>query len=220
MNKVARSRFWLGSAALACVAFATPALADDGGLDSRLDRFLNSHETTTYKRLTTIQIPQNKDANPTGAPFAVFDISFVDPVLPLYYLADRTNASLDVVDTHNNKVVAQIGGFVGVRKDPATGLVSTAVSGPDGVQPVGVGEVWVGDGDSTVKVVDLKQMKVVETISTALDSAPGAADRDKRADEMTLDPRDNILVVANNAAVPPFVTSSPPTRQTAECWAI
>ena len=215
MNNLAKSRFWLGAAALACVAFAAPALADDGGLDSRLDRLLNSHETTTYKRLTTIQIPQNKDANPTGAPFAVFDISFVDRVLPLYYLADRTNASLDVVDTRNNKVVAQIGGFVGVRKDPATNAVSTAVSGPDGVQPVGVGEVWVGDGDSTVKVVDLKQMKVVETISTALDSAPGAADRDKRADEMTLDPRDNILVVANNAAVPPFVTfiSTDPTNR-------
>ena len=196
MGGLAKSRLWLCGAALSCMAVAVPALAADGGLDSRIDRLLNSNEKTTLSRVTTIQVP--------GVPLAVFDISYVDRVLPLYYLADRSNAALDVVDTRTNTVVAQVKGFVGVRNDPTTGKPSTAVSGPDGVQPVGVGEVWVGDGDSTVKVVDLKTMTVVQTISTALDGH--TAEQDQRADEMTLDPRDKVLVVANNAAVPPFVT--------------
>jgi len=134
----------------------------------------------------------------------VFDISFVDPVLPLYYLADRSNGSLDIVDTRTNTFIAQVGGFVGVRKDPATGLTSNAVSGPDGVATVSPGEVWVGDGDSTVKVVDIISQKVIATISTALDGQ--SADDAKRADEMYYDPRDHVMVVANNAATPPFIT--------------
>ena len=164
--------------------------------DNGLDQLLHSKETTTYKRLAAIPVP--------GNPLAVFDISFVDHTLPLYYLADRSNGALDIFDTRTNTVAAQIGGFVGVRNDPVTGKPNNAISGPDGVQPVGVGEIWVGDGDSSVKVVDLYSQKIVATISTTL--AGQTADQDQRADEMAYDPRDHILVVANNAAVPPYIT--------------
>ena len=37
-----------------------------------------------------------------------FDISFVDPVLELYILGDRTNKAVDVVDTDGNALVAQV----------------------------------------------------------------------------------------------------------------
>ena len=50
------------------------------------------------------------------------------------------------------------------------------VSGPNGNVPVGFDEVRAGDGNSTVKVVDLRSMSVTDTIST------GGQDR---ADEMT-----------------------------------
>ncbi len=164
--------------------------------DPSLDTLLQSSETPTYSRVATIKIP--------GNPLAAFDISFVDRILPLYYLADRSNASLDIINTLNNTVLKQIGGFVGVRNDPVTMKPSNDISGPDGVQKVGLSEVWVGDGDSSVKVVDLFSMSVVATISTTLDGH--TADQDKRADEMAYDPRDHILVVANNAATPPFIT--------------
>ena len=144
----------LSSVAASCLVLGmatSSALAADAALDARLDQLFNSSETATYSRIAAIQIP--------GQPLAVFDIGFADKVLPLYYLADRSNASLDVIDVRSNTVAAQIGGFVGVRNDPTTGLASTAISGPDGVQAVGVGEVWVGDGDSTVKVVDLYSQK-------------------------------------------------------------
>ncbi len=180
--------------------------AADPSLDAQLHKLLNTGEATQYKRLTTIQVP--------GKPLAAFDISAVDPVLPLYYLADRSNGALDVFDTRTNTVAAQIGGFVGVRYNPATGAANNAVSGPDGVAVVGGGEVWVGDGDSTVKVADIYSQKIIATISTAL---PGqTAAQDQRADEMSYDPRDKIMTVANNAATPPYITfisTKPANRQ-------
>ena len=198
-NNYSRRKSWLCGAAVSLMAVglaAGTAHAADASLDARLDQLLNSNETTTFSRVATIKIP--------GKPVVAFDISFVDPTLPFYYLADRSNASLDVVDTRSNTVVSQIGGFVGVRSDPTTGKVSNDISGPDGVQVVGLGEVWVGDGDSSVKVVDVITQKVLATISTTLDGDTAA--QDKRADEMAYDPRDKILVVANNAATPPYVT--------------
>jgi hypothetical protein len=201
MLKNARSicRLWLSGAAMSLAAAgiaASAARAAEPSLDAFLEQLQQSRETATYSRVATIKIP--------GQPLSAFDISFVDPRLPFYYLADRSNAALDIIDTRSNAVVGQVGGFVGVRTDPATGKTSTDISGPDGVQVVGLGEVWVGDGDSSVKVVDVLSQKVVATISTALDGQ--TADQDKRADEMSYDPRDQVLVVANNAAVPPYIT--------------
>ncbi len=193
------SQKWLSSAALFCMTLsmtAGAAQAADPRLDAFLDQLLHSKESATYSRLATIQVP--------GKPLVAFDISFVDPKRGLYYLADRSNAALDVVDTRTNTVVAQVGGFVGVRNDPATGKPSVDVSGPDGVQTVGANEVWVGDGDSTVKVIDIDTQTTLATISTALDGQ--TPDEAKRADEMAYDPRDQVLVVANNAATPPFIT--------------
>ncbi len=197
-NTRSKGKRWLAAAALSMTFGLTTgaARAQDQKLVTLLESLLQHNENTNYSRVATIQVP--------GNPLSVFDISFVDPVLPLYYLADRSNASLDIIDTRTNTVIAQVGGFVGVRKDPATGLTSTAVSGPDGVSVVSPGEVWVGDGDSTVKVVDVVSQKVTDTISTALDGQSG--DTDKRADEMYYDPLDHIMVVANNAATPPYIT--------------
>ncbi len=197
-NTRSKGKRWLAAAALSMTFGLTTgaARAQDQSLVTLLDSLLQHNENTNYSRVASIQIP--------GKPLSVFDISFVDPILPFYYLADRSNASLDIVDIRTNTVIGQVGGFVGVRKDPATGLTSTAVSGPDGVATAGIGEVWVGDGDSSVKVVDIFTQKVIDTISTALDGE--SADTDKRADEMYYDERDHVMLVANNAATPPYVT--------------
>lgn len=186
----------LSATILSFWALGGNALAADTDAMSRDDA--ERPNPSHYQRLTAIQVP--------GNPLAVFDISYVDRRLPLYYLADRSNAALDIVETVHNRFLTRVGGFVGVRND-ASGQPSTAISGPNGVQPVGIGEVWVGDGDSSVKVVDLFTLKIVATISTVrTDESGHTADTDKRADEISFDPVDRIVAVANNAATPPFVT--------------
>lgn len=143
---------------------------------------LNAPPATTV-RIDKIALP--------GKPLKAFDISWVDAASGHYYLADRTNGAIDVIDDLTDTVTAQIGGFVG-----ATGKNDT--SGPDGVVTTFSNkELWAGDGDSTVKVVDLTTNKIVATISTG---------GKFRADEIAYDPTDNIVMVANNADDPPFGT--------------
>ena len=126
-----------------------------------------------------------------------FDISFVDPKKNLYVLADRTNASIDFFNAQDDTFIGRVGGFQGVVLNPATGAANNGLSGPDGVTIIGGTQVWAGDGDSTVKVIDIATFKVIDTIST------GGANR---CDEMAFDANDHILAVANNADTPPFVT--------------
>jgi len=121
-----------------------------------------------------------------------FDISFVDPVVGYYILGDRTGNAVDVIDTTTNTLVMQAG--KGLFKG-ATGNNDT--SGPDGVLIVNHREIWVGDGDSTMKVLSLADGALVATIST------GGVNR---VDEMCFDPVHQIVLAANNADDPPFVT--------------
>ena len=123
-----------------------------------------------------------------GAGLQSFDISYMDQVNNRYYLADRTNKALDIIDAKTGKFIAQVTGFVGA-KGPDEG-------GPNGVVVVG-DEAWVGDGDSTVKVVDLKTNKIVDTVATG---------GKNRADEVAYDPKNQVFIVANDAEEPPFLT--------------
>ena len=126
-----------------------------------------------------------------------FDISFVDPKRGLYVLADRTNASVDFFNSRDDTFIGRVGGFQGVVLNPTTGAANNGLSGPDGLTIVADKEVWAGDGDSTVKVIDIATFKLVDTISTG---------GTNRCDEMAFDSADHILAVANNADTPPFVT--------------
>jgi DNA-binding beta-propeller fold protein YncE len=126
-----------------------------------------------------------------GASLESFDISWVDATTQTYYLADRSNAGVDVIDAKAHTFVKRIGGFVGFRG-------KNDVSGPAGVVLVPERhELWVGDGDSTVKVVDLQAGTVVATISTG---------GSKRADELDYDPVDQLIVVTNPDDDPAFIT--------------
>lgn len=120
---------------------------------------------------------------PNGQNITSFDISFVDPTLGLYILGDRTNKSVDVVETDNNKVIAQLGRFVGFTGDSDT-------SGPNGVLIVNHREIWAGDGNSKVKVIDLFTHKTTHVIDTG---------GKFRADELCYDARDNVVMIANDA---------------------
>ena len=136
---------------------------------------------------------------PGGQKIQSFDISFVDPVIGLYVLGDRTNKAVDVVETGTNTVATQLTAtppFVGVATSCATGN-NNDCSGPDGVIIIRHREVWAGDGNSTVKVIDLFNGKTTHVISTG-----GSF----RADEMCFDPRDSLVLAANNADTPPFAS--------------
>ena len=131
-----------------------------------------------------------------GNGLGAFDISFVDPQLQLYVLSDRTNASVDLIDAASDTFFGRVRGFKGVVLNP-DGTANNNLSGPDGNLTVNHTQIWAGDGDSTVKVIDIAQQRIIKTISTG---------GKFRADEMAWDPRHHVLAVANDADAPPFVT--------------
>ena len=102
--------------------------------------------TTQTKCLTAVTIP--------GNPLRSFDISWVNPQRAEYYLADRSNACVDVIDTHSLTFKRTITGFVGIVLNSAGTAVNNNKSGPDGVASHGRW-LYVGDGNSTLKVIDL-----------------------------------------------------------------
>src|SRR5947209_42453 len=61
-----------------------------------------------YGLVKTIGLPVSA-ANNQGGAFTAFDISFVDPLTGYYYIADRSNAAVDIINGANNTVVAQAG---------------------------------------------------------------------------------------------------------------
>src|SRR6516225_8507524 len=141
-----------------------------------------------------------------------FDISFVDPANGVYLLADRTNKSIDVVDTSTNTLTNQLTapapGFAGAVPCPPPSTSATDCAGPDGVLVANGHQVWVGDGTSRVWVLDLTSSPpgklIAGPISTAL-TGPGTDAT--RADELCHDANNHIILVANDASSPsPFVT--------------
>jgi len=150
--------------------------------------------TTETKCLTAVQIP--------GNPLRSYDISWVNPHRAEYYLADRSNAGVDVIDTQTVTFKRTIGGFVGVKLRNAgqpNEAVNNDISGPDGVVSHGHW-LYAGDGDSTLKVIDLdapNASAIKQTIPTG---------GTKRVDEMALTSDGEMLLTANNADDPPFGT--------------
>src|SRR5438270_10614432 len=151
------------------LAAAGAARADDG------------RRGGAVRLLTTVPIPSPNH-------LVVFDISFIDPATQLYYLADRSDQAVDVVDAKRNVFVKQIKanfkGFTG----------SNDTSGPNGVVVSGH-FLFVTDANSRIVSIDLRTDKVISDVSTG--GAPGL-----RADELAYDPEDGLLLPVNNAASP------------------
>ncbi|MFP6557897.1 YncE family protein [Paraburkholderia sp. B3] len=128
-----------------------------------------------------------------GVPLKSFDIGFATG--GLYALADRSNASVDLVNTRNHRFVARLGGFEGAQSDDR--------GGPNGVLLIDGHQVWAGDGNSSAKIIDIAAHTVTSVSTEGV----------KRVDELAYDPRDHLVIAANNADEPPFVTlisSRPP----------
>ena len=153
--------------------------------------------TTETKCLTAVQIP--------GNPLRSYDISWVNPHRAEYYLADRSNASIDIIDTHHLTFKRKLGGFVGVKLNAAGTAVNNDISGPDGVVTRGRW-LYAGDGDSTLKVFDLDAPNASALKETKSTRRAGDAGDPTRVDEMALTTDGELLLTVNNAAEPPFAT--------------
>jgi len=141
-----------------------------------------------------------------------FDIGFVDPQLGLYFLADRTNSTVDQVKTSDNSITQLAkGSFVGVQP-------GTDTSGPNGVITANDHtEVWAADGvlcgtppgssscdaktpatqKSRIQVINLKTGQVTHTINNG---------GQRRADELCEDPQHHLVLVANDDELDLFLT--------------
>jgi hypothetical protein len=176
------------SGAMPAVLFGAVSLAPTDAMAA--DCTFTPPLTTQTKCLTAVSIP--------GNPLRSFDISFVNPDRAEYYFADRSNSSIDIIDTETLKFKRFLGGFVGVKLSP-TGAVDNNHSGPDGVATHGRW-LYAGDGNSTLKVFDLDAppaSALKQSISTG-----GTT----RVDEMALTTDGERLLAANNAEDPPFAT--------------
>src|ERR1700693_3923158 len=161
----------LGKRTLLCTVvgiFAAAMLATDA--------FSMDREGTdgALRLLKTVPIPGTA-ANTTGGNMFVFDISFVDQTTQTYYLADRSNAVVDVVDARSNTLVSQISakpafkGFTG----------NNGTSGPNGVVAA-FPWLFVTDANSRLVSINLSNGNTVGDVSTG--GAPGL-----RADELAYD---------------------------------
>lgn len=154
-----------------------------------------------------------------------FDISFVDGTANQYYLADRSTSGVDVINltTLAYVMTAGAGKFTG-NTAPAPGESHSTSAGPNGIVPVGGGVVFAGDGDSTLKVVNVNTGALLGTTpavnpytgpalpgictNTPNDAAgtPTTGAGNRRLDEMAYDPTDGIVLAISDAACPPFGT--------------
>src|SRR3984893_1347044 len=154
------------------------------------------------KLLTTIPIPPT--AANVGQNLYSYDISFVDQKTEKYYLADRSNNVVDVIDASSAAFVTQLSatppfaGFVSAADCAAKpgGNPGGSCVGPNGVVSWGHW-LFVTDGNSRVVTIDLRNGNTVGDVQTK-------AGDPNRADELAYDPKDGIILSINNADIIPF----------------
>jgi hypothetical protein len=152
--------------------------------------------------LAVIQLPGNK--------LNSFDISWLDAFRSgavgggRYYLADRSNAGIDIINVQNVSFLRRLTGFVGIKTLPTNPLaIDNNHSGPNGVVSHN-GWLYAGDGNSTLKVFSLDSgiptpLWTVSTVGAGVTTIT-------RVDEMDITPDGLTLLAANNAEDPPFAT--------------
>lgn len=136
-------------------------------------------------------------AIPVPGGFASSDILWVDQPSGRLFLTDRTNRAIDIFDAVNNVFVTRVTGFAGPAGAPGV----TNGPGPNGVLVTEDNIMWVGDGNSTLQAVDLNLSPPQITHSISV-----GGPTDGRADELGYDPVERVVLVANNASVPPHLT--------------
>lgn len=141
-----------------------------------------------YTQLPTILTPGTPGfPNPVNGNF---DISWYDSARDRFYFADARRGAglgaLEVIDVKTSKVLATITGFLGFN------ATNRAKMGPDGVLVINGNEAWVGDGNATIKVVDIDKAAIMDTIDISM---PPFTLGTTRADEEAYDAYNKIVLM-------------------------
>jgi hypothetical protein len=146
----------------------------------------------------TVAISPTKDNTTAGGLYS-FDISWVDQATQTYYLADRSNKTVDVVDAKTLKLTHQVtGGFRGFTACAVQPAGANDCAGPNGVA-TSANCLFATDAPSRVVSFTKATLTLVSSVKTD-------PNEPTRADELAVDPRDSLILAINNAASPPFGT--------------
>jgi hypothetical protein len=139
--------------------------------------------------------------SPTNYGAYGFDISWVDNSTQKYYLADRTNNAIDLVDAATDTFLGFIGRghYTGSRPCSSRPKDLRHCSGPNGVTTDDLGHVWAGDG-----VGDIIEANATRPGTAILRKVPTGGKF--RVDELAYDPPDRILMASSDGDSPPFLT--------------
>ena len=168
-----------------------------------------------YSLTALLPVPASANNIESGK-FTSYDIGDFVGTTQNYYLADRSNASIDIYSAATNTFVGRIGGtgnlFVGVNPAPPASI-NNSISGPNGVIPVslnGQSLLYAGDGNSTLKGFNLSNG------NTSLPGTPIVTGTlaDKRANEGAYSPQNQRLLIANSSAATPYVSLIDPATNT------
>ena len=154
----------------------------------------------TFSLSQTRQVTLVK-GSPTNYGTNGFDISWIDNSTQKYYLADRTNSAIDLVDAATDTFLGFIGKgqYTGSKACPGAPKDLRHCAGPNGVVTDDLGHVWAGDGAGNIIEADAAKpgTAVIRKISTG---------GKFRVDEMAYDPIDRILLASSDGDSPPFLT--------------
>lgn len=155
-----------------------------------------------------------------GNPLVSVAKTWTDPETDADYVDDQSNSGVDIIDGRSYTYIGRVPGFVGAAVGGSGGTITygggTATSngqGPNSLVPANDGHrLWVSDGNSTVRVVDVWSQSIIASVSTAISACDGGTSATHycgRVNEMTYDPDDNIVLVENpNPLDETFCTTS------------
>jgi hypothetical protein len=182
-----RTSFWSSALTIAGgLLLAGNASWADG--NSQGSKGNEAGDDRAVRLLDIIPVPVSPRNSTAGGLYS-FDISWVDQATQKYYLADRSNVAIDVVDAKTDAFVTQFNAVPSFRGFSGAG----ATSGPNGVVAVTIGSnsfLFVTDAKSRVVSMNATTGATISDVST------GGADN-FRADELAYDPRDGLLLVIN-----------------------
>jgi len=127
-------------------------------------------QAAEWHLIKTIQVP--------GYPIKTVDFSTLDQDNGLMYVSDRSNSSIDVIDTNDDTYVRRYGGFRGVVLKPER-------SGPNIAWREG-NVLLATDAPSNIKAIDIGSGKILDRF----DCEGG----DARIDGAAYDPKDHVLM--------------------------
>jgi hypothetical protein len=182
------------------------------------DHFEDS-KNTPVKVIGVIPIPGPN-------PLTSSDIAWADPGTERYYVTDRANFGVDIINADDDLWEGRVTGMAGADASGG-GTATTNGPGPNGVLVTSNRRLWAGDGNSTLEVADVDPNSSTYLsilfpggFSTANSSCDGGTATTKycgRADELAYDPKDHIVIIANNAPLSPTVLCPTTANPTAHC---